>query len=181
MEIEERTTLMSVTHNVNFRSGQDAKDYTVPGLDVSTGHKIAAQLQRQLHDLNELHLTLKHAHWNVEGPNFIAVHEMLDPQIDLVRGYADEIAERIVALGVAAVGVPGAIVKNRDHDDYALGFASTTDHLSALDDVYTRVIENYRDSIEKVGKEDPISEDILIGHTSELEKFQWFMRAHLAD
>lgn len=170
---------MTVTHNVNFRTGQDAKDYTVPGLDVDTGHAIAKQLQRQLHDLNELHLTLKHAHWNVEGPNFIGVHEMLDPQIELVRGYADEIAERIVALGVAAVGVPGAIVKHRDHEDYSLGFASTTDHLNALDEVYQRVIEQYRESIAVVGEEDPISEDILIGHTAELEKFQWFMRAHL--
>ncbi|MGO1545400.1 MAG: DNA starvation/stationary phase protection protein Dps [Gulosibacter sp.] len=170
---------MTVTHNVDFRAGQNAKDYTVPGLEVSTGHKIAEQLQKQLHDLNELHLTLKHAHWNVEGPNFIGVHEMLDPQIELVRGYADEIAERIVALGVAAVGVPGAIVKNRNHEDYALGFASTIDHLSALDDVYTRVIESYRESIAMTGEVDPISEDILIGHTAELEKFQWFMRAHL--
>lgn len=169
---------MSVTHNVNFRGGQDAKDYTVPGLDVATGHKIAKQIQQQLFDLNELHLTLKHAHWNVEGPNFIGVHEMLDPQIELVRAYADEVAERIVALGVAANGVPGALVKNRKHEDYALGFASTTDHLAALDDVYTRVIESYRESIAAVGDE-PLTEDLLIGQARELEKFQWFMRAHL--
>lgn len=170
---------MTVAHNVNFRAGQNSKDYTVTGLDVATGHKLAAQMQQQLHDLNELHLTLKHAHWNVEGPNFMAVHEMLDPQIELVRGFADEIAERIVALGVAAVGVPGAIVGNRDHDDYSLGFASTNDHLSALDGFYNHVIENYRKSIAEVGKHDSVSEDILIGHTAELDKFQWFMRAHL--
>ncbi|HEX7827741.1 MAG TPA: DNA starvation/stationary phase protection protein, partial [Mycobacterium sp.] len=26
---------------------------------------------------------------------------------------------------------------------------------------------------------DPVSQDMLIGHAAELEKFQWFIRAHL--
>ena len=35
-----------------------------------------------------------------------------------------------------------------------------------------------RDS-ETTGKHDPVTEDILIGQTAELEKFHWFVRAHL--
>jgi starvation-inducible DNA-binding protein len=30
-----------------------------------------------------------------------------------------------------------------------------------------------------VGDLDPVTEDMLIAHTTELEKFQWFVRAHL--
>ena len=68
------------------------------------GREVAELLQKQLSTYNDLHLTLKHVHWNVVGPNFIGVHEMIDPQVDLVRGYADEAAERIAALGRIAAG-----------------------------------------------------------------------------
>ena len=46
----------------------------------------------RLHALNDLQLTLKHAHWNVVGPTFIGVHTMLDPQIDGIRTMVDDIA-----------------------------------------------------------------------------------------
>lgn len=51
------------------------------------------------------------------GPNFIGVHEMIDPQIAAVRGYADQVAERIAALGASPQGTPGAIIKDRTWDD----------------------------------------------------------------
>jgi hypothetical protein len=41
------------------------------------------------------------------GPNFIGVHEMIDPQVELVRGYADEVAERTAALGFSPQGTRG--------------------------------------------------------------------------
>ncbi|MGC5629237.1 Dps family protein [Georgenia sp. Z1344] len=153
--------------------------YTVPGLSLTEGRSVADELQHRLHALNDLHLTLKHAHWNVVGPNFIAVHEMLDPQIELVRGYADEVAERIATLGAEPIGTPGALVKDRTWEDYAVGRASTQEHLAAIDHVYTGVIEDHRKAITATGEVDPMTEDLLIGQTAELEKFQWFVRAHL--
>ena len=71
---------------------KNAAEYTVPGLSLSTGRRTAEILQGRLHALNDLQLTLKHAHWNVVGPGFIGVHEMLDPQIELVRGMVDVLA-----------------------------------------------------------------------------------------
>ncbi len=73
--------------------------FTVPGLSDAKSRKVADLLQKQLSTYNDLHLTLKHVHWNVVGPSFIGVHEMIDPQVELVRGYADEVAERIATLG----------------------------------------------------------------------------------
>ncbi len=81
--------------------------YTVPGLGTEDSLRLVEALQDRLHAMNDLHLTLKHAHWNVTGPQFIAVHEMIDPQVTLVRGFSDEIAERIAQLGASPVGTPG--------------------------------------------------------------------------
>jgi starvation-inducible DNA-binding protein len=151
---------------------------TVPGLDTTTGHAVADALQMRVHALNDLQLTLKHAHWNVVGPHFIGVHEMLDPQIDGVRAMVDVLAERMSTLGVPPNGLPGALVAARTWDDYDLDRADTTAHLAALDLVYTGVIQDHRAAIEVVG-DDPVTEDLLIGQTGELEQYQWFVRAHL--
>ncbi len=154
-------------------------DYTVPGLALENGHEIAGLLQQRLHALNDLHLALKHVHWNVTGPNFIAVHEMLDPEIEKVRGFADEVAERIATLGGTPSGRSAEMVAERTWEDYPLGRAGTQEHLQEVDKVYDGVVSDHRQVISKVGDTDPITEDLLIGQTRELELFQWFVRAHL--
>jgi starvation-inducible DNA-binding protein len=153
--------------------------FTIPGLTDKEGARLAELLQKQLSTYNDLHLTLKHIHWNVVGPNFIGVHEMIDPQVEAVRGYADEVAERIAALGASPLGTPGAIVKDRTWDDYSVGRDSVQAHLAALDLVYTGVIEDLRKGIDETEELDPVTQDILIDQAAALEKFQWFVRAHL--
>jgi starvation-inducible DNA-binding protein len=153
--------------------------FTIPGLSQEKSRKVVDLLQKQLSTYNDLHLTLKHVHWNVVGPNFIGVHEMIDPQVELVRGYADEVAERIATLGASPQGTPGAILKDRTWDDYSLGRDTVQAHLAAVDVVYDGVIEDIRAAIEATEELDPVTQDILIGHAVELEKFQWFVRAHL--
>lgn len=153
--------------------------FTIPGLSDKQGSEVAELLQKQLSRYNDLHLTLKHVHWNVVGPNFIGVHEMIDPQVDLVRGYADEVAERIAALGASPLGTPGAIIGDRTWDDYSVNRDNVQAHLAALDLVYTGIIEDTRKNIQQLDDIDLVSQDLLIGHAGELEKFQWFVRAHL--
>ena len=153
--------------------------FTIPGMSDKDASEVATLLQKQLSTYNDLHLTLKHVHWNVVGPNFIGVHEMIDPQVELVRGYADEAAERIATLGASPQGTPGAIIKDRTWDDYSVGRDTVLSHLAALDLVYTGVNEDTRKAIETLEELDPVSQDMLIGHAAELEKFQWFVRAHL--
>ncbi|MEY8018593.1 Dps family protein [Mycobacterium servetii] len=153
--------------------------FTIPGLTDKQGARLAEVLQKQLSTYNDLHLTLKHIHWNVVGPNFIGVHEMIDPQVEAVRGYADEVAERIAALGASPMGTPGAIVNDRTWDDYSVGRDCVQSHLAALDLVYTGVIEDLRKAIDETEELDPVTQDMLIGHAAPLEKFQWFVRAHL--
>jgi starvation-inducible DNA-binding protein len=153
--------------------------YTVPSLSVEDGRTIAAILQQRLNALNDLALTLKHIHWNVTGPHFIAVHEMIDPQVDAVRAMVDAIAERIATLGVAPVGTPGALVQDRSWDDYSIGRAGAIEHLGALDEVYVGVITDHREAAAATEELDTVTNDLLVGHLHELELFHWFVRAHL--
>ena len=136
--------------------------FTIPGMSDKEGAEVAELLQKQLSTYNDLHLTLKHVHWNVVGPNFIGVHEMIDPQVELVRGYADEVAERIAALGKSPQGTPGAIIKDRTWDDYSVGRDTVQAHLAALDLVYTGVIEDTRKAIDRARATSiSVTEDML--------------------
>ena len=155
--------------------------YTTPGLDRDQAARTITLLQSRLHAMNDLHLTLKHVHWNVVGPHFIAVHQMIDPQVEIVRDFADDLAERIATLGGSPHGTPGAIVAERDWEDYSIGRATTQEHLGALDLVYRGVISTNREVIAELDDLDPVTQDVVIGQTEKLELFHWFVRAHLED
>lgn len=158
-----------------------AMSYTVPGLDDETADRVRTILQARLTALLDLALVLKHVHWNVVGPSFMGVHEMLDPQVEAVRAMVDDVAERIAALGGEPLGTPGAIVELRTSPDYALNRAVTVDHLAALDGVYNGVVAEHRRAITDCAALDRVSEDLLIEQTEQLEMFQWLVRAHLED
>ena len=153
--------------------------YTAPGLAIEDATSTIELLDDRMVSLIDLGLTLKHIHWNVVGPTFIAVHEMLDPQHEAVRTMVDDVAERIATLGGSPNGTPGHLVDVRSWDDYALGRAPAEEHLAALDLVYAGVITDHRVAQEKSADLDPITEDLLIGQIRELELFHWFVRAHL--
>lgn len=155
--------------------------FTAPTLTGPEGTRVAEALQLRLNALIDLSLTIRHIHWNVVGPHFISVHQMLDPQYEAAGAMTDELAERIATLGASPRGLAGALVTARDWDDYALDRADSMAHLAALDLVYTGVVTDHRKTIDEVGDTDPISEDLLVGQTRQLEKFQWFVRSHLAD
>jgi starvation-inducible DNA-binding protein len=150
-------------------------------MEVDSSQHVVEMLQERLAASIDLQLTLKHVHWNVVGMNFIAIHQMLDPQVDKVRAMSDELAERIATLGGSPVGTPGSIAKMRSWDDYGLGRAPSVQHLVQLDKVYSGVITDHRALLPDLARLDPVSEDLVISHLAELELFQWFVRSHLMD
>ena len=163
----------------NGSTSSKGSHFTVPGLEPKDGEQVAGLLQSRLTALIDLSLTLKHVHWNVVGPHFIGVHQMIDPQVDAVREMVDETAERIATLGRQPNGLPGFVAKNRSWDDYSIGRATVPEHLGALDVVYQGVIAAHREAIDTLDDLDLVSQDMLVTQAGVLEQFHWFIRAHL--
>jgi starvation-inducible DNA-binding protein len=82
-------------------------------------------------------------------------------------------------MGASPNGLAGNLVEQRSWDDYALGRATVLQHLGALDLVYGGVVEGHRAAIDATDALDPVTQDLLIGHSELLEQFHWFVRAHL--
>jgi starvation-inducible DNA-binding protein len=158
-----------------------ATGYSVPGMTDEAASRVRERLQERLTALIDTELTLKHIHWNVVGPNFIGVHEMLDPQVLAVREMVDDVAERIATMGGEPIGTPGFVAKNRSWDDYSIGRATTMEHLGALDVAYDGLIADHRRAIKEFEDLDLVSQSVLIEQSTQLEMFQWFVRAHLED
>ncbi len=153
--------------------------YQPSGLSAPEANRINELLQGRLTALIDLELTLKHIHWNVVGPAFIGVHQMVDPQVDAVRLMVDAVAERIATMGGMPVGTPGFVADTRSWEDYSILRATTMEHLGALDVVYSGVVKDHRAAAEELDELDLVTQDMIVGQLDELEQFQWFVRAHL--
>ena len=55
-------------------------------LPSSLRKDIIPELQSRLADVVDLFTQIKQAHWNVKGPNFIALHELFDKIAEIVEG-----------------------------------------------------------------------------------------------
>ena len=85
-------------------------------------------MNQHLADTFDLMSQTKFAHWNVKGPNFIALHKLFDELAETLEGHVDEIAERATALGWNDRVGEGQCVLNGcvaaaaiDHDDFSPG------------------------------------------------------------
>ena len=137
----------------------------------------AAILQGVLPTLVDLAVQLKQAHWNVIGTHFRTVHLQLDEIIDTARTAGDEVAERIATLGVAADGRSSTAARESRLKAYPEGFCRDDQTLELVAVALHDCVRTMREAIENVGDIDPVSEDLLIGFSAELEKHLWMVQA----
>ncbi|MCX4446452.1 Dps family protein [Streptomyces sp. NPDC087866] len=137
-------------------------------------------LQGALVDLLDLSLVAKQVHWNVVGPRFRSVHLQLDDVVDTARQHSDTVAERASALGVNPDGRAATVAKSTAIASVSEGWIKDVDAVKALIDALGVVIGRMRERIEATETPDPVSQDILITLTAELEKHAWMFQAENA-
>jgi len=139
-----------------------------------------AALGARLADAIDLALAIKHAHWNVRGPEFIAVHEMLDTLRGEVDEHVDTMAERISQLAGSPQGTLQAVAGATSLPAYPVAAKGITPHLTALADRFGALANAVRKDIDEVGAAgDATSADVLTQVSRGLDKALWFIEAHL--
>jgi starvation-inducible DNA-binding protein len=134
-------------------------------------------LQGALVDLVDLSLVAKQVHWNVMGPRFRSVHLQLDEVVASARQHTDTVAERASALGVPPDGRAGTVAGNSGVGTVPEGWIRDEAAVRALVEALSSVIGRMRRRIEVTARPDPVSQDLLIGLTADLEKHRWMFQA----
>lgn len=136
-------------------------------------------LNQRLADCIDLQTQCKQAHWNVKGPNFIALHKLFDEINEAVEEYVDLLAERAVQLGGVAEGTVRAVSERSRLDVYPLTLTSGEDHVEALSGALATFGRTVRLGIEEMNDlSDADSADILTEISRGVDKWLWFVEAH---
>jgi starvation-inducible DNA-binding protein len=138
-----------------------------------------ALLNARLADLTDLKLAVKHAHWNVKGPNFIALHEMFDAFAATLDGHIDTVAERATALGGTANGTLAATVAGTSQPAFPADVFRGMEVVRALAEAYAEAARKVRAGVEESAEADADTADIFTDISRDLDKALWFLEAHL--
>jgi starvation-inducible DNA-binding protein len=142
--------------------------------------RLTTLLNARLADALDLQMQAKQAHWNVKGPQFIALHELFDKLAAEIDVHVDDMAERITALGGIAEGTVQAVAGRSKLDAYPLDIAEGRAHLDALAAAYARFAKSVRkavDESDKIGDAD--TSDLFTGISRSADKGLWLLEAHL--
>lgn len=149
-------------------------------LDEKTRKASVELLNARLADGIDLALAIKQAHWNMRGPNFFAVHELMDQFREEIDAGNDLIAERAAQLGGAVFGTTQTVAKSTTMDPYPVDIFAVEDHIRALIDRFGTVANAVREAIDTADEAgDQDTADILTEVSRDLDKNLWFLESHL--
>jgi starvation-inducible DNA-binding protein len=148
-------------------------------LPAETRASAVKLMNNRLADCIDLQSQCKQAHWNVKGPQFIALHKLFDEIYEATGEYIDLIAERVVQLGGIAEGTTRVAAERSSLSEYPLVISSGEEHVAALSDVLGEFSGKARAAINELEElEDPDSMDILTEISRGVDKWLWFVEAH---
>jgi starvation-inducible DNA-binding protein len=141
--------------------------------------KMAKLLNERLADCIDLQTQTKQAHWNVKGPNFIALHELFDQINAAVEDYVDDIAERAVQLGGVAEGTARMVAHRSSLAEYPAAVDGRS-HVEALSSALAAFGKLARKAIDDAsGSGDLDTADLFTEVSRGTDKWLWFVEAHL--
>jgi starvation-inducible DNA-binding protein len=168
---------------LSMPSSRGAQMYkTKIDLSEKTRRNVIVILNDRLADAIDLQSQVKQAHWNVKGPNFIALHELFDKISDVFLEQIDTIAERVTSLGGTAEGTVAVAAKRSKLKNYPLSITAGKDHLFYLStqlSVYGKAARAAIDDTDKLGDAD--TADLFTAISRDVDKYLWFLEAHLQE
>jgi starvation-inducible DNA-binding protein len=184
----QRTAGHTTSAPARARTAQVDESRAAPGrlfptkndLPEATRSRVADLLNQRLADCIDLQTQCKQAHWNVKGQSFIGLHKLFDDVNEDVEEYVDLLAERVVQLGGIAQGTARSVAARSTLSDYPPRATSGEEHVEALSSALATFGAGTRRAIQQVDElRDDDTADILTEISRAIDKWLWFVEAHL--
>jgi starvation-inducible DNA-binding protein len=151
------------------------------GLDEEVRNRVVSALQRLLADEITLYLKTRNFHWNVEGQNFLQLHQLFQQHYEALDDILDDVAERIRALGGYAAGSMHEFVQltrlpevtGGSHPETRMEILLLRDHETVIQEI--RHLVDVFDDLGDAG-----TQDFVTGVMKQHEKMAWMLRSLVA-
>lgn len=152
------------------------------GIKPASSAEIAQSLNGLLADEHVLYIKTRKAHWNVEGPDFLAIHRFFEEQYKQLEQIIDDIAERIRTIGHYAEATLSRFLEETHLSEETRNKNDSTGFIKSLLEDHETITIHLRENIDEYNEKwrDAGTIDFLTGLLEIHEKMAWMLRAHLA-
>jgi len=151
------------------------------GLSEDKRAEVAEILNHLLANEHVIYTKTRNFHWNVTGPLFYSLHQLLEEQYTDIATSSDEIAERARQMGFRAVGSMHEFMKLAAIEESTEENLSDTEMVAQLVHDHEMIIQQMRKNVASLEDEieDAGTADFVTALMEDHEKMAWMLRSLL--
>ena len=152
------------------------------GINEENRSAVSAQLAKLLADEYVLYTKTRNAHWNIEGPDFHAMHLFFESQYQQLDDVMDSVAERIRKIGHYAPATLTQLLQLTHLTEASVNKNTSMGFLKELLEDHESIITFIRGNINPFANDyhDAGTSDFITGLLETHEEMAWMLRAHFA-
>jgi len=142
---------------------------------------VATELEKLLADEFVLYTKTRNAHWNIEGPDFHAMHLFFESQYEQLDEIMDNVAERIRTIGHYSPATLKEFLGLTHLTEKRGTKNSSQSYIKDLAEDHESIIDFLRENITTFAEKhkDFGSSDFITGLLETHEKMAWMLKSHL--
>lgn len=149
------------------------------GMTEQNRKRVVDLLNQQVADHYMLVTKTKFYHWNVEGPEFHDIHELLDEHYAILSDIVDELAEQCLKLGGQAAGTLAWFKEHtRLSEDEGESIPDTRSMMENLMNDHESILETLHEDIKTTDEkyDDAVTSNLLQDISAKHHKMAWMLR-----
>lgn len=153
-------------------------------IDIDSGlrERMIVLCNQQLANTTDLYNQTKQAHWNVKGIHFEPLHLLFDKMAESIQPFADDIAERAVAMGGTALGTTRMAAAASELPEFPDDVFNGKSMLRVVVERWAQYAAGVRAASETADEAGDLdTSDLFVGISRVADKMLWFAEAHLQD
>ncbi len=149
------------------------------GMSDKNRKSVVDLLNQQVADHYVVLTKTKFYHWNVEGPEFHDIHELLDEHYAILSDIVDELAEQCLKLGGQAAGTLAWFKQHaRIEEDASESIPDTRSMIENLMNDHEAIMETLHEDITATDEkyDDAVTSNLLQDISAKHHKMAWMLR-----